>query len=175
MISNCGAGDDFWKSLGLQGNQTSQSWRKSILNIHWNLLSFTSVESVMLSNHLIFYHPLPVLLSIFSSIRIFPNELADHIRWPKYWSYNISPSSEYSGLISFRIDWFELLAVQETLKRLLQHHSSRVSVLWHSVFFMVQLSHSYMTTGKTIALTRWIFVGGVMSLLFDMLSRLVIA
>ena len=143
--------------------------------ISWNLLSFTSVESVMLSNHLIFYHPLPVLLSIFSSIRIFPNELADHIRWPKYWSYNISPSSEYSGLISFRIDWFELLAVQETLKRLLQHHSSRVSVLWHSVFFMVQLSHSYMTTGKTIALTRWIFVGGVMSLLFDMLSRLVIA
>ena len=112
-----------------------------------------------------------------SSIRVFSNESVLCLRWPMYWSFSfsISPSNEYSGLISFRIDWLDLLAVQGTLKSLLQHHRSKASVLWCSAFFTVQLSHSYMTTGKTIALTRWIFVGGVMSLLFDMLSRLVIA
>ena len=120
--------------------------------------------------------PLLLLPSIFSSIRVFSNESALRIRWPKYWSFslNISPSNEYSGLISFRMDWLDLLAVQGTLKSLLQHHSSKTSILQCSVFFMVQLSHPYMTTGKTIALTRWTFVGKVMSLLFNMLSRLVI-
>ena len=115
--------------------------------------------------------------SIFPSIRVFSNESVLHIRWPKHWSFSfsISPSNEYSGLISFRIDWLDLLAVQGTLKSLLQYHSSKVSVLWCSAFLMVQLSHPYMTTGKTIALTRWTFVGNVMSLLFNMLSRLVIA
>ena len=129
----------------------------------------------MPSNHLILCHPL--LLSIFPSIRVFSNESILCISWPEYWSFSISisPSSEYSGLISFRVDWFDLLAVQRTLKSLLQHHSSKASILWCSAFFMVQLSHAYMTTGKTIALTRWTFVGKVMSLLFNMLSRLVIA
>ena len=114
--------------------------------------------------------------SIFPSIRIFSNESVLHIRWPKYWSFSvsISPSNEYSGLISFRMDWLDLLAVQGTLKSLLQHHSSEASILQHSAFLIVQLSHSYMTTGKTIALTRWTFVGKVMSLLFNMLSKLVI-
>ena len=125
-------------------------------------------------------HPLSNLLllpSIFSHIRVLFNELALHIRWPKYWSFSFSirPSNEYSGLIAFRIDWFDLLVVQETLKSLLQHHSLKASVLWHSAFFIVQLSHPHMTTGKTIALTRWTFVGKVMSLLFNMLSRFVIA
>ena len=117
------------------------------------------------------------LPSIFPSIRVFSNELALCIRWPKYWSFSfsISPSNEYSGLISFRIDWFDLLAVQGTVKSLLQHHSSKVSILWHSAFFMVQLSHPDMTTGKTITLTRRTFVGKVMSLLYNMLSKLVIA
>ena len=134
-----------------------------------------SFESVLLSKHLILCHPLPLLPSVFPSIKIFSNELALHIRWPKYWSFSfsISPSKEYSGLSSFRIDWLNLLAVQGTPKRLLQHHSSKPSILRHSAFFIVQLSHSYMTTGKTIALTRWTFVGKVMSLLFNMLSRLV--
>ena len=120
-------------------------------------------------------HPL-LLPSIFPSIRVFSNESVLHIRWPKYWSfsYNISPSYEYSGLISFRIDWFNLLAVQGTLKSLLQHHSWKASILRCSAFFIVQLSHPYMTTGKTIALTRWTFVGKIISLLFNMLSRLVI-
>ena len=136
-----------------------------------------SLESVMPSNHLILCRPLLLPSSIFPSIKVFSNESITHIRWPKYWSFsfNISPSSEYSGLISFRIDWFDLLAVQGTLKSLLQHHSSKVSILRCSAFFMVQLSHPYMTIGKTIALTRQTFVGKAMSLLFNMLSRLVIA
>ena len=130
----------------------------------------------MPSNHLIFCCPLLLLPSIFPSIRVFSNESVLCIRWPKYWSFsfNISPSNEYSGLISFRIDWFDLLAVQGTLKSFLQHHSSKASILWRSALFIVQLSHPYMTTGKTIVLTTWI-VGKVMSLLFNMLSRLVIA
>ena len=130
----------------------------------------------MPSNHLILCHPLLLLPSIFPSIRAFSNESILSIRWAKYWSFsfNISPSSEYSGLISFRMDWLDLLAVQGTLKSFLQHHSSKASILLHSAFFIVQLSHSYMTTGKTIALTRQTFVGKVMSLLFNMLSRLVI-
>ena len=124
------------------------------------------------SNSLVLCCPLLFLPSIFPSIKVFSNESSLHIRWPKYWSFNINPSNEYSGLISFRIDWFDLLAVQGTLKSLLQHHSSKASILRRSV--MVQLSHPYMTTGKTIALTRWTFVDKVMSLLFNMLSRLVI-
>ena len=132
----------------------------------------------MPSNHLILYCPLLLLPSIFASIRVFSNESVLHIRWPKYWSFSfsfsISPSNEYSGLISFRMDWLDLLAVQGTLKTLLQHHSSKATILWHSALFIVQLSHANMTTGKTIALTRWTFVGKVMSLLFNMLSRLVI-
>ena len=131
----------------------------------------------MPSNHLILCHPLLLPPSILFSIRIFSNKSALHIRWPKYWSFsfNISPSNEHSGLISFRMDWMDLLAVQGTLKSLLQHHSSKASILRCSAFFIVQLSHPYMTTGKTIALTRWTFVGKVMSLLFNTLSRLVIA
>ena len=131
----------------------------------------------MPSNHLIFRHPLLLLPSIFPSIRVFSNESALPIKWPKYWSFNfsISPSNEHLGLISFRMDWFDLLAAQGTLKSLLQDYSSKASILWCSAFFIVQLSHPYMTTGKTTALTRWTFVGKVMSLLFNMLSRLVIA
>ena len=126
-----------------------------------------SIESVMPSNHLILCHPLLLLLSIFSSNRVFSNESALRIRWPKYWSFsfNISPSNEHLGLISFRMDWLDLLSVQGTLKSLLQHHSSNTSILQRSAFFTVQLSHPYMTTGKTIALTRWTLVGKVMSLL----------
>ena len=141
-----------------------------------SLLKFLSIESVMPSNHLILCHPLLLLPSIFSRIRVFSNELVLCIRWPKYWSFSftISPSNEYSGLISFRIDQLDLLAVQGILKSLLQHHSSKASVLWCSAFFMAQLSYPYMTTGKTIALTRWTFGGKVMSLLFNMFSRLVI-
>ena len=129
----------------------------------------------MPSNHLILCCPLLLLPSIFPNIRVFSSESVLPIRWPKYWSFgfSISPSSEYSGLIFFRIDWFDLFAVQGTLKSLLQHHSSKVSILQHSVFFTVQLSHPYMTTGKTIALTIWTFVGKVMSLLFNTLSRIV--
>ena len=127
----------------------------------------------MPSNHLILCNPPFLLPSIFPSIRIFSNESALRIRWPKYWSFsfNISPFNEYSGLISFRMDWLDLLAVQGTLESLLQHHSSKKSILQHSAFFRVQLSHPYMTTGKTIALTRWTFVGKVMSLFFNVLSR----
>ena len=130
----------------------------------------------MPSNHLILYHPLLQLPSVFPSIRVFSNESVLHIKWPKCWSFifSISPSNEYSGLISLRMDWLDLLAVQGTLKSLLQHHSSKASILWCSAFFIVQFSHPYMTTGKTIALTRQTFVGRVMSLLFTMLSRLVI-
>ena len=139
-------------------------------------LKLMSIESVMPSNHLILCGPLLLLPSIFPNIRVFSNESVFHIRWPKYWSFSfiISPSVEYSGLISFRMDWFDLLAVQVTLKSLLQHHSPKASILWCSAFFMVQLSHPYITTGKTIALTMWTFVGKVMSQLFNMLSRLVI-
>ena len=141
-----------------------------------SLLRLMSIESVMPSNHLILCRPLLLLPSIFPSIRVFSNKSVLHIMCPMYWSFSfsISPSNEYSGLISFRIDWLDLLAVQGTLKNLLQHHSLKASILRHSAFFIVQLSHPYMTTGKTIALTRWTFVGKVMSLLFNMLSRLVI-
>src|SRR5574340_590515 len=135
-----------------------------------------SIESVMPSNHLILCCPLLLPPSIFLSIKVFSNESVLRIRWPKYWnfSFSISPFNEYLGLISFRIDWLDLLAVQGTCKSLLQHHSSKASILWGSAFFIVQLSHPYMTNGKTIALTRWTFVGKVMSLLLNMLSRLVI-
>ena len=138
-------------------------------------LKSMSIELVMPSNHLILCHPF-LLPSISPSISVLSNESALHIRWPKYWSFsfNISPSNEHPGLISFRMDWLDLLAVQGTLKSLLQHHSSEASILRCSAFFIVQLSHPYMTTGKTIALTRRTFVGKVMSLLFNMLSRLVI-
>ena len=146
------------------------------LPVHHQLLEFTQTHvhwSVMPSNHLILCHPFLLLPSIFPSIRVFSNESAVYIKWPKYWSFslNINPSNEHSGLISFRIDWLVLLAVQGTLKSLLQYHSSKASILLCSAFFIVQLSHPYMTTGKTIALTRWTFVGKVMSLLFDMPSR----
>ena len=135
-----------------------------------------SIESVMPSNHLILCHPLLLLPSIFPSIRVFSNESALHIRWPKYWSFSfsISPSNEHLELVSFGMDWLDLLTVQGTLKSLLQHHSSKASILQLSAFFIVQLSHPYMITGKTIALTRWTFAGKVMSLLFNMLFRLVI-
>ena len=135
-----------------------------------------SLVSVMSSSHLILCHPLLLPPSIFPSIRVFSNESALHIRWPKYcsFSFSISPTNEHPGLISFRKNWLDLLAVQGTLKSLLQHCSSKASILQHSAFFIVQLSHPYMTTGKTIALTRWTFVGKVLSLLFNMLSRLVI-
>ena len=134
-----------------------------------------SFPSVMPSNHLILCHPLLLSPSIIPSIRVFSNESALRIRWPKYWSFSICPSNEYSGLISFRMDWLDLLAVQGTLKSLLQHHSSKASILWHSAFFTAQLSHPYMTIGKTIALTILSFVGKVRSLLFNKLSRFVMA
>ena len=134
-----------------------------------------SIESVMPSSHLILCHPLLLPPSIFPSIRVLSNESVLLIRWPNYWSFSISPSNEYSALISFRMDWLDLLAVQRTLKSLLQHHSSKASILQCSAFFIIQLSHPYMTIGKTIALTRRTFVGKVMSLFFNMLSRLVIA
>ena len=136
-----------------------------------------SISSIMPFNHLILCHPLLLLPSIFPSIRVFSNESVLHVRWPKYWSFsfNISPSNEYSELIYFRVDWLDLLAVQGTLKSLVQFHSSKASILRCSAFFIVQLSHPYMATGKTIFLTIWTFVGKVMSLLFKMLSRLVIA
>ena len=138
----------------------------------WSLLKLMSIESVMPSNHLILCRSLLLLPSIFPSIRVFSNESVFCIRWPEYWSFscNISPLNEYSGLISFRMDWLDLFAVQGTLKSLLQRHSSKASIFLHSAFFIVQLSHPYVTTGKTVALTRWTFVGRVMSLLFNMLS-----
>ena len=145
--------------------------RQATLSItnSWSLLKLMSIESVMPPNHLILCHPLLLLPSIFPSIRVFSNELVLCIQWPKYWSFSFSigTSSEYSGLISFRMDWLDLLAVQGTLKSLLQYHSSKASILRHSAFFIVQLSHPYMTTGKTKALTRRTFVGKVMSLLFN--------
>jgi len=142
----------------------------------WSLLKLMSIQSMMSSSHLILCHPLLLLPSILPSIRVFSN-VGLHIRWPKYWSFSfsISPSNEYSGLISFMIGWFDLLAVQGTPKSLLQHQCSKASILWHLTFFILQLSHPYMTTGKTIALTKQTFVGNVMSLLFNMLSGLVIA
>ena len=145
-------------------------------SISRSLLKLISIKSMMPSNRLIHYCPLLLLPSIFSSIRVFSNESVLPIRWPKCWrfSFNISPSSEHLGLISFRMDWLDLLAVQGTLKRLLQHHSQKASILQCSAFFITKLSYPYMTTGKTIALTRWAFVGKVMFLLFNMLSRLVI-
>ena len=141
----------------------------------WSPPKPMSIESVIKSNHLILCHPLLLLPSIFPSIRVFSNESYLHIRWPTYWSFSfsISPSNDYSGLISFRINWFDLLAVQGILRSLLQHPSSKGSILQHSAFFKVQLSYPYMTTGKTIALTRWTSVGKVMSLIFNVLSRLV--
>ena len=144
------------------------------LPVHHQLPSLPkpmSIESVMPSNHLILCCPL-LLPSIFPNIRVFSNESALHIRWPKYWSFsfNISPSNEHLGLISFRMDWLDLLVVQRTLKSLLQHHSWKASILWHVAFFIVQLSHPYMSTGKTIALTKWTFVGKVMSLLFFLIN-----
>ena len=141
-----------------------------------SLLKLLSIELVMPSSHLIPCYPLLLLPSTFPSIRVFSNKSVLHIRWPKYWSFSfsISPSNEYSGLISFRMDWLDLVAVQGTLKSLLQHHSSKASILQRSALFIVQLSHPYTTTGKTIALTRRTFVGKVMSLLLNMLSRIVI-
>ena len=141
----------------------------------WSLLKFMSTKLVMPSNHLIFCRSLLLLPSIFPSIRVLSNESVLCIRWPNYWSFSfsISPSNEYSGVVFFRIDWLDLLTVQGTLKSLLQHHSSKASILRRSAFFLVQLSHPYMATGKIIALTRQTFVGKVMSLLFNMLSRLV--
>ena len=141
------------------------------------LLKLMSIKLVMSSSHLILHHPLLLLPPIPPSIRVFSNELALYIMWPKYWSFNfsISPSNEHLGLISFRMDWLDLLAVQGTLKSLLQHHSSKASILRHSAFLIVQLSHPYMTTGKTIALTGWTFVGQVMFLLLNMLSSFVMS
>ena len=161
---------DSWRPQGLQHARLCFTILRSMLKL-------MSIEPVMPSNHLILCRPLLLLPSVFPSIRVFSNESALCIRWPTYWSFSfsINPSNEYSGLISFRMDWLDLLAVQETLKSLLQHHSSKESILRCSAFFMVQLSHPYMTTGKTIALTRWTFVGKVMSQLFNMLSRMVIA
>ena len=143
----------------------------SITN-YWSMLKLISTESAMLSNHLRLCQAPLLLPSIFPSIRVFYNESALCIRWSKYRSLSISPSNEYSGLISFRIDWFDLLAIQGTLKSLLQHQNSKTSILWHSAFLKVQLSHLYMTTGKAIALTIWTFVSKVMSLLFNTLSKL---
>ena len=160
-----------WKCLWLIGSVQSLScvrlfatpWtaaRQASLSVtnSRSLLKLMSIDSVMPSNHLILCHPLLLLPSIFPSIRVFSSESVIHIRWPKYWNFSISPSNEYSRLISFRFDWFDLLAVQGTLKSLFQHHSSKPSIIWRSTFFIVHLSHPYMTTGKTIALTRWTFV-----------------
>ena len=168
---------DFVVVQSLRSVQLFVTWTAALqaslsVTISQSLLKLISIESVMSSNHLAFCHPL-LLTSVFPSIRVFSAVLVLHIRWPKYWSFSfsISPSNEYSGLISFRMDW---LGLQGTLKNLLQNHSSKASIRQRSAFFIIQLSHPYMTTGKTIALTRWTFVDKVMSLLFNMLSRLVI-
>ena len=165
MLGHVGLFVSLWTAAG----QASLSF-----TVSQSSLKLMSIELVI-SNRLIQCHPLLLLPSIFSSIRVFSNESALRIRWPKYWSFSNSPSNEYLRFISFRIDWFDLFAVQGTLKSLLQHHSSKASILWCLAFFMVQLSHPYMTTGKTKALTRRTFVSQVMSLVFSMLSRLVIA
>ena len=148
-------------SSSLQPPWTAAHQASLSFTISWSLLKLMSIESVIPSNHLIFYCPLILLSSIFSRIRVFSNESVIRIKWPKYWSFSfsISPTNEYSGLTPFRIDWFDLLAVQGTLKSLFQHHSSKELILQHSAFFIVQLSHPYMTTGKNVVLTRWIFVG----------------
>ena len=154
------------------------TWQASLsITNSQSLPKLMSIESMVPSNHLILCRPLLLLPSIFPSIRVFSNRSVLRVRWPKYWNFSFSnsPSNEHPGLISFSMDWLDLLAVQGTLKSLLQHHSSKASILWCSAFSIVQLSHPYMTTGKTIALTRWTFVGKVTSLLFNMLSRLVIA
>ena len=153
---------------GTAGHQASLSFTNS-----QSLFKLMPIESEMPSNHLTLCHPLLFLPSIFPSIRVFSNESPLHIRWPEYWSFSISSFNEYSGLISFTMDWFDLFAPQGTLKSLILHHSSKASILWCSAFFMVQLSHPYMNTGKTIALTRRTFVGKVMSLLFNTLSRFI--
>ena len=145
------------------------------LTISLSVVKLMSIESVMPSNHLVLCHPFLLLPSVLPSIRVFSNELTLGIRWPKYWSFSISLSNEYLGLISFRIGWFDLLGVQRTLKSLLQHHSSKTSILWRSAVFIVQLSHPYMTTGKTTSLNIQIFLSKVISLLFNMQSRFVIA
>ena len=164
-------------SSSLQPHELQPSQASLSITNSQSLLKLISIESVRPSSHLILCHPLLLLPSIFPSIRVFSHESVLPIRWPKYWSFSfsISPCNEYSGLIFFRSDWLDLLAVQETLQSLLQHHSSKASILRHSAFFIVQLSHAYMTTGKTIALTGWTLVGKIMSLLFNMLSRLVLA
>ena len=178
------ASTGFWSSVQFSRSVLSDSATQSIA-AHQASLSLTnsrsslkliSIESVMPSNHLILCRPFFLLPSIFPSIRVFSNMSVLHVRWSKFWSFSfsISPSSEYSGLISFRIDWFDLLAVQGALKCLLQHHSSKASIVQWYAFFIVQISHPYMTTGKIIALTMWTFVGKIMSLLFNMLFRLVI-
>ena len=163
-------------SDSLQPHESQHTRPPLSITNSWSSLKLMSIELVMPSNHLTLCHPLLLLPSIFPRIRVFSNESTLHMRWPKYWSFSlsISPSNEHPGLISFRMDWLHLLAVQGTLKSLLQHHSSKASILWRSAFFTVQLSHPYMTTGKTIDLTRWTFVGKVMSLLLNVLSRLVI-
>ena len=155
--------------------QTAARQATLSFTISQSLLKLMPFEWVMPSNHPIFCLPLLLLPSNFPNIRVFSNESAVHIRWPKYWNFSISPSNEYSGLISFRMDWLDLIAVQGTLKSLLQHHSSKASILLSSAFFMVQLSRPYMTTGETLSLTRWTFVSKGMSLLFNKLSRFVIA
>ena len=163
-------------SESVRSHEQQHAWLPLSFTISQTLLKLMSIESMMPSNHLILCHPLLLRPSVFPSIRVFSNKSALRSRWPKYcsFSYSISPSNEYPGLISFRMDWFDLHAVQGTLVSLLQHHSSKASILWHSAFFLVQLSHPYMSTGKTIALTTWTFLGKVMSLLLNMLSRLVI-
>ena len=166
------------QSLSLFATPWTAAHQASLpFTISQSFLKLTSIEPVMPYNHLILCHPHLLLPSMVPSIRVFSNELAFLITWPKYWnfSFSISPSNDYSGLISFRMDWFDLCTVQVTLKGLLQHYSSKASVLQCSAFFIVQLSHPYMTTGKIIALTIWTFVGKVMSLLFNMLPRFVIA
>ena len=163
-------------SNSLQPRETAACQASLSITNSWRLLKLMSIKLVMPSNHLILCHPL-LLPSIFPSIKVLSSESALNITWPKYWCFrsSVSPSNEYSVLISLKIDWFDLLAVQGTLKSLLQHHSSKASIFQCSAFFTVQLSHSCMTTGKTIALTIWTFVGKVMSLLFNMLSQFVIA
>ena len=176
LLFSCSVVSNSLRSHGLQHTRLlsfTVSWSLYRLMSSRSLHRPLSIGSMMPSNHLILCHPLLLLPSIFPSIRVFSNESLLHIRWPKYWSFSfsISPSNEYSGLISFRMNWLDLPAVQGTLKSLLQHHSSKASILQRSAFFIVQLSHPYMTTGKTVALTVWTSVGKVTSLLFNTLSR----